>query len=652
MTNSQTAADLFQISGYTIAREVGRGGIATVYLAVQESLQREVALKIMAPALTSDPNFTRRFMHEGLTIARLNHPGIVTIYDISVDGHQHYIAMEFLKGGSLKSRLSGGMPREQALDVLHQVSSALEYAHDQQVVHRDVKPENIMFREHGTSEAVLTDFGIAKTGTQQSNITRAGLVVGTPRYMSPEQAEGKGASERSDIYALGVILHEMLTGRPPFKGTESMAVLYSHLHDPVPELPGPYRDLQPLLDDMMAKDPGRRIPDCGTLIDRIEEHITELPGDDATSGGAQAVEISTRGYRSGGKRRGRLTAILAWSGVSLAVALVASTMFWEFTRPEAETESDEYALPDGEPPQIVTPKKVDLTLAAGTPSVEDTEDVAAPPAEDSLDIGPLLKLAGQQFRQDRLSTPPDDNALDTYNVILKMQPGNADALQGLQQIAARYEELARIKLAENNPAEAESFVRIGLTAWPRHAGLRAVRDEIARRSNAKEENFAQKYPDTIRSYIIAAEAGNAAVQFQLALALANGEGVARDDARALYWFEKAAQQGHVKAKYNLALGKLFGHGADPAGAGRWMASAADGGYRPAYRVLGWMYTTGTGVKKSAKDAVLWSARGTKWTRPPHRADVVGSWQAGFEQAYMNSIIKVREQKMVESQDLH
>ncbi len=115
MTDSQTATDLYQISGYTIEREVGRGGIAMVYLAVQESLQREVALKIMAPALTSDPNFTRRFLHEGLTVAQLNHPGIVTIYDISVVGYQHYIAMEFLKGGSLKHRIQSGLLVDQAL---------------------------------------------------------------------------------------------------------------------------------------------------------------------------------------------------------------------------------------------------------------------------------------------------------------------------------------------------------------------------------------------------------------------------------------------------------------------------------------------------------------------------------------------------------
>ena len=650
MTDSQTATDLYQISGYSIVREVGRGGIATVYLAVQESLQREVALKIMAPALTSDPNFTKRFLHEGLTIARLNHPGIVTIYDISVDGHQHYIAMEFLKGGSLKSRIRGGLSPEQALDILHQVAAALEYAHGSGVVHRDVKPENIMFRDSAASEAVLTDFGIAKTSSQQSNITRAGLVVGTPRYMSPEQAEGLGATGQSDIYALGVIFHEMLTGRPPFEGSESMAVLYSHLHDPIPELPGSCRELQPLFEGMMAKDPAQRIPDCGTLLDLIAEHVADSDSETPGTTGSTSARRPGRQYKTAGRRTGAVTSVLAWGGVTLALAIVASSMFWEFTRTQESSEDprDEHALPEGKAPEIITPVKIDLTGdATPAPAVPDQ---APPQEENSIDADALLDLAEQQLRQDRLSTPPDDNALDTYNVILKMQPGNSEAEYGLQRIAARYETLARIKLDEKRLDEADAFVSNGLEAWPQHAGLRSLRKQMAGQS--KQHRVTDEgYSESIQSYITAASAGNATVQFQLALAFANGDGVARDAGEALYWFEEAARQGHVKAKYNLALGKLFGPVRDPESAGRWMESAADEEYRPAYRVLGWMYTTGTGVRKSAKDAVLWSARGTKWTRPPTAGEVTAAWQESFEDAYTNSIINVRDRKMAKSQGL-
>lgn len=644
MTESQTATDLYEISGYSIVREVGRGGIATVYLAVQESLQRQVALKIMAPALTSDPNFTRRFLNEGLTVARLNHPGIVTIYDISVDGYQHYIAMEFLKGGSLKNRVRGGMPVDEVLDILYQVASALQCAHAEGVIHRDVKPENIMFRDADAGEAVLTDFGIAKTGAQQSNITRAGLVVGTPRYMSPEQAEGQGASERSDIYALGAIFHEMLTGCPPYGGQESMAVLYAHLHDPVPLLPAQHQAFQPLLEEMMAKDPEQRIPDCDALLERLEEHLADYGDDIQTDSGTHTAVRPSRKRKRGARGLRTVTSIFAWGGVVLAVAVVASSMIWEFTR-TGESVDEDYDLPAGEPPEIVTPVKIDLTEDAAPAPAAATN--TAPAAEGDEDTNALLQLAAKQLRQDRLSTPPDDNAMDTYNVILRMQPGNAEAERGLQRIAERYRQLTRIKLQEGRLADAEAFARSGLAAWPQHVGLKALREEIAR-ANAPAAPQEAGYPEAIRSYISAAKAGNAAVQFQLALAFANGDGVAADAREALGWFEMAARRGHVKAKYNLGLGKLFGPDPEPGGAVKWLESAARDEYRPAYRVLGWMYTTGSGVRKSAKEAVIWSAKGTKWTRPPNPAEVAGDWQASFEAVYHDSIIKVREQKMAES----
>jgi len=231
-----------------------------------------------------------------------------------------------------------------------------------------------------------------------------------------------------------------------------------------------------------------------------------------------------------------------------------------------------------------------------------------------------------------------------------MQPRNAEAENGLQRIAARYEALARIKLDENRLDEADAFVSSGLAAWPQHAGLRGLRKQIAGQS-MQNPGADEGYPESIQSYIAAARAGNATVQFQLALAFANGDGVAQDADEALYWFQEAAKQGHVKAEYNLALGKLFGPARDPESAGRWMESAADGEYRPAYRVLGWMYTTGTGVRKSAKDAVLWSARGTKWTRPPPAGDVTAAWQESFEDAYKNSIIDARDRKRTKAQGL-
>ncbi|MDA9982835.1 serine/threonine-protein kinase [Gammaproteobacteria bacterium] len=655
---SEAAVNHFSLTGYVIHRELGRGGIATVYLAVQESLRREVALKVMAPALTTDPNFTDRFLHEGRTIAQLNHPGIVTIHDISVDEHQPYIAMEYLKGGSLKQRLKDRVPVQEALDILYQIASALEYAHDKGIVHRDVKPENIMFRDDEGTEAVLTDFGIAKSESLQSEFTSAGMVVGTPRYMSPEQAEGRAASARSDIYALGIILYEMLTGLPPYGAGESMAVLYSHINDPIPELPRRHRDLQPLFADMVAKDPQQRLADCTALLERLEEHVTE-PADASPSvntgpgRGMDAPAAST----SIVKRLRALGANFVWGGIALASVIVISTVIWGLMLPGSGKLS-EFELTEGETPVIFAPKKIDLTLVEPSPQIEQAQ--ADDREKIQVDIDALLALADRQIRKDRLSTPIGNNAVDTFSAILKKHPGNPDAERGLRRVADRYEELARAQLREKDFLQADELARTGLVAWSEHDRLKIIRQEIhsqaARASQLRKQatnngSSKEKYPDPIKSSISAAKNGNSEVQFQLALALANGDGVERDFNEALRWLEAAASSGHAVAQYNLGLGSLFGPDPAPPSAGKWVKSAADQDYKPAYRVLGWMYTTGTGIKRNAKQAVVWSVKGTKWGKPPNSGDVVAVWQASFEDAYHSAVIEVREQKRTKSQDL-
>jgi|GEM_PF-1535673 len=263
-----------RIPGYVIEREIGRGGVATVFLAIQQSLDRKVALKVMSPALAAEPDFSVRFEREGRIVAGFSHPNIVTIYDVGVSNFQHYIAMEYLGSGSLKRQLVAPLDPHRALKIVKELSAALGYAHSHGYVHRDVKPENVLFKSDGV--AVLTDFGIAKSSNSHTQLTRTGTIVGTPRYMSPEQAHGNAATPQSDIYALGVILFEMLTGKPPFDTAESVAVLYSHINDPIPALPEQSRVLQPLVDAMMAKETDNRVPDCDTLGDLVTMLEREL----------------------------------------------------------------------------------------------------------------------------------------------------------------------------------------------------------------------------------------------------------------------------------------------------------------------------------------------------------------------------------------
>ncbi len=198
-----------ELPGFDIERELGEGAMATVYLATQRSLQRKVALKVMAAALAADPSFAERFLREGRTLARLSHPNTVTIHDIGNVGSCYYMAMEYLPNGTLKERIQQGLDPEQGLAYVRQVAAALGYAHSQGLVHRDVKPANILFRADGT--AVLSDFGIAKSIEDNTQFTQVGFAVGTPSYMSPEQARGQEIDGRADLYALGVVLYEILT---------------------------------------------------------------------------------------------------------------------------------------------------------------------------------------------------------------------------------------------------------------------------------------------------------------------------------------------------------------------------------------------------------------------------------------------------------
>lgn len=265
----QAIVGSLHIAGYRIERELGRGGMATVYLAHQESLRRPVALKIMSPALLQDPGFASRFLQEGATVARLMHPNIIKIYDSGIHENTYYLAMEYLPGGSLRDRIRQGLDPEQGVDILYAMADALSYAHRRDIIHRDIKPQNILHYEDGTP--ILTDFGIAKLLGNTTSLTVSGYTLGTPSYMSPEQARGQPVDARADIYALGILFFEMLTGRVPYTAPDSVALAIKHITEPLPRLPSQFALYQPLLDDMLAKQPDERLPSAGAVLDRLAE---------------------------------------------------------------------------------------------------------------------------------------------------------------------------------------------------------------------------------------------------------------------------------------------------------------------------------------------------------------------------------------------
>lgn len=277
------------IPGYRIIRRICQGGMATVYLAEQESVGREVALKILSPALLQDPNFSQRFLREARFVAKLVHPHIVSLFDLGEHEGELYIAMEYLPGATLRERIRQGMGLPEALRVLRQLASALACSHREGIIHRDVKPDNVLFRTDGS--AVLTDFGIATVRDNGMTMTQMGLAVGTPNYMSPEQAQGKKVDHRADLYSLGVLLYEMLTGTVPYSGEDPISIGIQHLTAPIPRLPAPHQLAQPLLQRLMAKLPDERFQSAEELVAAIESLELALLHGSAHISGQQVLAM-------------------------------------------------------------------------------------------------------------------------------------------------------------------------------------------------------------------------------------------------------------------------------------------------------------------------------------------------------------------------
>lgn len=267
------------IPGYTLKRKLGQGGMAAVFLAVQESFGREVALKILVPSLAKEADYAERFMREARTMAQLSHNNIIVVHDVGIAGNLHYYAMAYHNGGDLTQRIrGGGVTVQEALRITRQIADALGYAHEQGIVHRDIKPDNVLFRERDDS-AILTDFGIAKSlHNEENQLTQAGATVGTPKYMSPEQARGQRVDGRSDIYSLGCVLYEMLTGSTPFFAEEAITLAIKHCQDPIPELPKELSRFQPLINRMLAKKPAERPQNGLELVVELDRLLQPQAG--------------------------------------------------------------------------------------------------------------------------------------------------------------------------------------------------------------------------------------------------------------------------------------------------------------------------------------------------------------------------------------
>ncbi|MEQ1894948.1 MAG: FHA domain-containing serine/threonine-protein kinase, partial [Planctomycetota bacterium] len=311
-----------KLAGYRIERLIGKGAMGSVYLAVQESLRRPVALKVLAPKLASDRDFVQRFQAEARAAAALSHANVVTVYDVGEENGAHYLSMEFMAGGSLEQKLasSGPLPWKSALGVLIDAASGLSYAESRGIVHRDIKPANLMYA--GTGTVKIADLGLATTLEQEAiEVGAAGgrKVYGTPHFIAPEQARGAAVDHRSDLYALGATLYRLLSGQTPFEGASTREILRALQNDEpqpigarVPDLPG---DLAAIVMRLLAKDPAGRFPTAEALK-RECERLRLVSEHGAT------LDVAHKS-----KLQGRLAAAL--------LLVVAGASAWYFLRPGA-----------------------------------------------------------------------------------------------------------------------------------------------------------------------------------------------------------------------------------------------------------------------------------------------------------------------------
>jgi len=264
-----------KIGRYEIRSELGRGGMATVYHGYDPRFEREVAVKVLpSELLHSDPQFKLRFEREAKIIAQLEHSSIVPVYDVGDEDGQPYFVMRYMNGGSLSERIKAKvMTIEEATKILARVAPGMDEAHSKGIVHRDLKPSNILF--DGKDIPYISDFGIAKLSQAQSGNVTGSAIIGTPAYMAPEQASGEAVDGRSDIYALGIILYEMLTGRQPYEADTPMAVAIKHITDPVPHIleanPNLPNEIEAVIQAAMAKNKEERFATAGDLVEALRD---------------------------------------------------------------------------------------------------------------------------------------------------------------------------------------------------------------------------------------------------------------------------------------------------------------------------------------------------------------------------------------------
>jgi serine/threonine-protein kinase PpkA len=520
-----------QIPGYEILRPLGTGGMSTVYLALQRSLDRKVAIKVMRRGgdMASDESTQaeKRFLLEGRMMAKLPHRNIVAVYDIVSNETMAYISMEFLDGGTLSDRMRDGISLADAVSVIVQIASALDFAHTHGVVHRDLKPANIMFRDVGTP--VLTDFGIARyQDATATRLTQTGMLVGTPTYMSPEQINGQNVDGRADLYSLGILFYELLAGHAPFRGDTPIAVLMAHLTQQAPPLPDEHAAFQPVIERMLVKNRDERYTGMKEfsqdLRSRLINSNTLLMRLNVDPNAPSSEQLRALGFASTPTGQGLRDSLLGSLPTPRPTPLPSNPGLTGLATTQVSRRPSMM--------MIVAAIGVVLVIIGAWMAFHGRGGLSND--EQEL-VGLWLDRAEHRIKSNQLVTPADDSAFSYLQKIQQKDPENPRAVQMLDQIAQTLAQQAKAALAAGKIDDAADLDNEALLMRPDDTDLRALSKQIA--AAQKTEKSQQE----IRTLVQRAEAARAANKVF-------GEGGAYT----------LLQQAHQLAPDNAEINKLIG----------------------------------------------------------------------------------------------
>ena len=496
-----------RIPGYQIQRKLGSGGMAEVYLATQDGFDRLVALKLLSKSATNEEQFTERFYREAKNIGALHHVGITPVYEFGEHDGQLFLSMQYLDGGDLDQRIrKGALPPEEALRLTSRIADALGYAHRHGVIHRDVKPENILFSSDG--DVMLADFGIARQIQQETSLTR-GFVIGTPPYMSPEQMAGEKLDNNSDFYSLGVVLYEMLTGEAAYRTMPVEKIFAAKLSGQQLALPTRLADYQLLLDRMLAKDRSQRHQTSEEIVTQIDALVSE-----STTAPAAARSTITA-----------VVLVLALAGLGLT----AYRTLWVQPEQVAVTEVEEVAVVQPAGPTVAEYHLYLDIVTSKSPAL--IEDFLQRFPDSPLRIL-VLAIGGAQ-------------ALPTEQIVIAADDGDAIA----QVVVSELLDQGWLGL------EQDSGRALGYASEAAASGYPFGRYVLAEQLLVKDAPL----KEVMVQLQAAAEGGSYQAQNLLGSLLLGSEDAA-DLAQGIKWLRSGSEQGYRVATANLAVAYRDGIG--------------------------------------------------------------------------------------------